>query len=69
MSWTTREKRHGGRQGIEARRLIEFKLIADALGKSPAKERAEMLKGVLEWLLENPVRTLPVLTKEYFGWV
>lgn len=65
--WTSRLKRKGGLRAIEARRLVDFKLIAERQPRS--KEEAEMLKGVLEWLLENPVRTLPQLTKEYFGWV
>jgi hypothetical protein len=65
--WTSRLKRKGGLRAIQARRIVECKLIAGHKPKS--KEEAEMLKGVLEWLLENPVRTLPVVTKEYFGWV
>jgi hypothetical protein len=67
MSWTTREKRLGGRQGIEARRVREFALIAAHKPRNDSER--EMLPGVLAWLQENPVRTLPVLTKQYFGWV
>lgn len=64
--WTRRLKRHGGLRNIEARRILECKLIAD---RKPRDAReAEMLKGVLDWLLENPVRTLPQATKDYFGW-
>jgi hypothetical protein len=63
---TTRLKRKGGMQAIEARRVIEFALIANHKPRNDSER--ELLPGVLEWLLENPVRTLPVLTKEFFGW-
>lgn len=67
LRWTRRLKRKGGLRAIEARRLIEFKLIANHKPRNDSER--ELLPGVLEWLLENPVRTLPVLTKEFFGWV
>jgi hypothetical protein len=63
--WTTRTKRHGGLSGLLLRRLVDFKLIADHKPRNDSER--EMLIGVLEWLKENPVRTLPQATKDYFG--
>jgi hypothetical protein len=67
LRWTRRLKRKGGLQAIEARRALEFALVMNHKPRTDSER--EMLPGVLEWLQENPLRTLPVLTKEYFGWV
>jgi hypothetical protein len=69
LRWTRRLKKFGGLTQLEERRLIDFALVGSVNPETASASQLEMLPGILEWLKEHPLRTLPQATKDYFGWV
>lgn len=66
LRWTNRFKRWGGLKGVEERRFLDAGILAAAVNNNNfSKARRQIAKDLLEWLLENPLRVLPVAARDY----
>jgi len=65
MRWTTRLKRWGGLQAIEARRIEQVTRIAESITTVPEHKR-KALADAHGWLLEHPLRLLSKQDEGYF---
>jgi hypothetical protein len=64
--WNRRLMRHGGRAAIEAKRIAQTKLLADAMAWPYLTDKQrDILKGLLEFLRGNDIRTLDQTTCEW----
>jgi hypothetical protein len=64
--WNRRLMRHGGRQAIDAKRIAQTKMLADAMAWPYLADRQrDILKGLLDFLRGNDIRTLDQTTCEW----
>ena len=60
MMWTSRLRRHGGLQNIQATRARQEALLNRARARCPreCKARETKLRELAGWMIDHPLRTL-----------